>query len=438
MLYKAPQLFQHHFGKVPALVVADANTFKLAGRSVQDGLSRAGHACLEPFIYSDPALYAEHRFVAQLEERLNGNHAIPVAVGSGTINDLTKLAAHRTARSYLCVATAASMDGYTAFGASITHKGLKQTFTCPAPRAVLADTGIIAHAPAEMNAAGYADLLAKVTAGADWILADALGVEHIHREAWHLVQGGLRELLAQPKAVADREPRAVGLLVEGLMLSGFAMQAAQSSRAASGAEHQFSHLWDMEHHTHNGQTPSHGFKVGIATLAVTALYEYLLQQPLQELDVDECCAVWADEARLKESAGGFFADRALREAALHESSAKQISRDALRTQLLKLQSMWPEVSRKLRAQLMPLAEVKAKLRAVGAPSEPEQIGITRERLCGSFIKAWFIRRRFTVLDVIVRVNRLDDALLHMFGPDGAWPLGSPLLASDTPGLKAQA
>ena len=65
--------------------------------------------------------------------------AIPVAVGSGTINDLTKLAAHQLGRPYIVVATAASMDGYTAYGASITHQGSKQTFDCPAPLAVIAD-----------------------------------------------------------------------------------------------------------------------------------------------------------------------------------------------------------------------------------------------------------------------------------------------------------
>ena len=37
---------------------------------------------------------------------------------------------------------------------------------------VLADIDIIRRAPADMTASGYADLLAKVTAGADWILAD--------------------------------------------------------------------------------------------------------------------------------------------------------------------------------------------------------------------------------------------------------------------------
>jgi len=66
--------------------------------------------------------------VERLTASLKQHDAIPVAVGSGTINDLVKLAAHQSGRSYLCVATAASMDGYTAFGASITHQGAKQTF----------------------------------------------------------------------------------------------------------------------------------------------------------------------------------------------------------------------------------------------------------------------------------------------------------------------
>src|ERR1019366_5038575 len=116
--------------------------------------------------------------------------------------------------------------------------GDKQTFQCPAPTAVVADIDVICAAPGEMNAWGYADLIAKVPAGADWIVADAWGVEPIDRQAWAIVQGRLRELVADPTGVLGRNPAAIARLVEGLMLSGFAMQSAQSSRVASGAEHQ--------------------------------------------------------------------------------------------------------------------------------------------------------------------------------------------------------
>ena len=40
-----------------------------------------------------------------------------------------------------------------------------------------------------MTASGYADLLGKVTAGGDWLVADALGVEQIDPDVWSLVQG---------------------------------------------------------------------------------------------------------------------------------------------------------------------------------------------------------------------------------------------------------
>ena len=178
------RVFQAQFPGRHAVIVADRQTFAIAAQRVADVLAAAGVGCIEPFVYSDPKLYAEYGFVEQLEDSLRQHDAIPVAVGAGTLNDLVKLAAHRVGRAYLCVATAASMDGYTAFGASITYRGAKQTFNCPAPRGVIADIEIIRRAPPEMTASGYADLLAKVTAGADWIFADALGAEPIDPRAW--------------------------------------------------------------------------------------------------------------------------------------------------------------------------------------------------------------------------------------------------------------
>lgn len=67
--------------------------------------------------------------------------------------------------------------------------------------AVIADLAVIAAAPVEMNAWGYADLLAKITAGADWIVADALEVEPIDGQAWEIVQGRLRKLVAAPAGI---------------------------------------------------------------------------------------------------------------------------------------------------------------------------------------------------------------------------------------------
>lgn len=422
VIREVPAIFAAQFPLASAVVVADRTTYALAGQHVAGALAAAGIRTEPPFIFTEPNLYAESAFVAKLEAALRQHRAIPVAVGSGTINDLTKLAAHRTGRPYLCVATAASMDGYTAFGASITHEGAKQTFNCPAPRAVVADLGIIRHAPPAMTASGYADLFAKVTAGADWILADGLGVESIDPRAWAIVQGGLRDALADPTGAQLGRETAIRPLVEGLMLGGFAMQWTQSSRPASGAEHQFSHLWDMEHHTHRGVAPSHGFKVGVATLAITAFYEALLAQPLENLDVEACVQRWPDAATLAAAARAEFARDEFLPTALRETQAKQPTADELRGQLSRLREHWPELRQRLQAQLVPFATAREKLAAVGAPTSPEEIGITRERLRKSFVRAQFIRRRFTVLDLALRAQCHDACLEALFGPDGRWAL----------------
>ena len=420
-----PNIFRQQFSGRPAVIVADANTFRAAGQAVAEAFRAAGHPLLEPFIFRVPDLHAEHRFVEELEQAFRTHQAIPVAVGSGTINDLTKLASHRTERPYMCVGTAASMDGYTAFGASITYQGAKQTFLCPAPVAVVADLEVICAAPGEMNAWGYADLLAKVPAGADWILADAVGLDEIHQEAWAIVQGRLRELISDPAGVRRRDPAAIGKLIEGLMLGGFAMQSAQSSRVASGAEHMFSHMWDMQHHTHNGQAPSHGFKVGIGTLATTALYERLFARPLENLDVEACCAAWPDEQSCIARVTDLLGEGELVEVGVREVTAKYSSGAQLAEQLKALKASWPKLRERLQAQLLPLATLRQMLQDAGAPTEPEQIGITRERLRRTYWQASCIRRRFTVLDLAIRTGLLDACLDEIFGPTGVWPLPAP-------------
>ncbi len=409
---RSAAVFASAFGAERAVIVADPNTFAAAGRDVQDSFR---NACEEPFLFGSD-VYAEYAMVDRLRAALEGLRAIPVAVGSGTINDITKLAAHRLGRPYMVVATAASMDGYTSYGASITRGGCKLNIDCAAPRAVVVDLDVIAGAPDGMNPSGYADLLAKCAAGADWIIASAAGVEPVDPLAWEMVQAPLRGWVGNPRGIAQSDPDCLRNLMYGLLVSGFAMQAHRSSRPAAGAEHQFSHLWDMQHHTHDGQAPSHGFKVGIGTLASLALHEELLRHehlpsgragwpPIEKL-----------EARIRELLG----PGEVSEISIAETRAKYVGPEALRAELGRLAAAWPELRRRLKTYLPSFAEVRDMLREAGCPHEPEHIGIPRERLRRSYELAWLIRSRYTVLDMAQHTGLIDGALEKLFGPGGRW------------------
>jgi glycerol-1-phosphate dehydrogenase [NAD(P)+] len=417
--HNAANVLNKFLGATNAVIVADENTWAAAGKDVEASFTRRGRTAPKHFIFG-PHIYADDDCVQELVAALRSLDGVPVAVGSGTINDLTKLASHLTNRPYMVVGTAASMDGYSAFGASITKAGSKNTVDCPGPMAVLADLEVIAKAPKVMNAWGYGDLLAKVVAGADWMLADAAGAEAIIPTAWELVQSPLRSWIGSPDAIAASEIGALRHLVCGLLMSGLAMQATLSSRPASGAEHQFSHLWDMQHHTFNGVAPSHGFKVGIGVLASLALQEYLLNLNLKHFDIDSAVCGWPSLDKLEGRIRTLFETEALQRRAIDETRGKYVSKDELRSQLKRVQERWGELQTKVRGQIYPFDEMRSMLRRAGCPYDPAQIGISRERLRLSYQQCCFLRNRFTVLDLVYRLGVFDAAMDHLFGPDGRW------------------
>jgi glycerol-1-phosphate dehydrogenase [NAD(P)+] len=367
-----------------------------------------------------PRLHPEFDHVLRIEAFLKAHDGTPVAVGSGVVNDLVKLAAHRLGRPYLCVATAASMDGYTAFAAAITHDGIKRVDPCAAPRVVLADVDVLAAAPPAMAASGYGDLLGKVIAGADWMIAGALGIETIDPTAWEHSQHGLREWTGDPQALSRREPKAFSLLIEGLLMAGLAMQAARSSRPASGSEHLFSHLWEMEGLRHGDDEPSHGFKVGLGTVAAAALAEKLVMQDLTALDPAALQSTWPAWDRVEPAVRRSFADPHVAASAVEESRAKHLTRAALRRRIETIRRAWPELQRALWAQLSPVEELRVMLASAGCPTTPEELGLTRAQLKRDYARAGQIRSRYTLLDLAAETGQLDSLVGSLFTREGFW------------------
>jgi glycerol-1-phosphate dehydrogenase [NAD(P)+] len=424
VLGSAGEVFERSFGDQPAVVVADENTFEVAGDEVHQRLGAGGRKLADPYIFpGQPTLHAEYGNITKLADWLRTRDAIPVAVASGTLNDIVKRAAHETGRPYLAVATAASVDGYTSFGASITKGGYKQTLICPAPRAVLADLDVLTSAPPLMTASGYGDLLGKIPAGADWIVADEFGVDPIDPHVWSLVQGPLREATGRPAELAAGDPEAMEALVEGLMMSGLAMQVSGSSRPASGAEHYFSHLWELEglaHGVDGGPPPEHGLKVGFGSIAIAAFYERLLQRDLAGVDIDARRRAWPSWDEVERKVRATHKTPGLDRAAVEQSREKYIDAGQLAARLELLRDRWPVLRDRLAAQLLPADQLREQLRAAGCPTTPAELGLSMDDFKATYIRARMIRSRYTILDLADEAGVLEEIVEELFSPGGYW------------------
>ncbi len=336
------------------------------------------------------------------------------------VNDLVKYAAALAKRPYVCVATAASMDGYAASGAALLDAGFKRTFPCPPPVAVVADLDVLAAAPPTMAGWGYGDLAGKLVAGADWILADALGEEPLAKSPFAMVQDNIRAWLGDPDGVRRHDRAALQGLFEGLLISGFAMQAHGNSRPASGSDHQFAHLWEMERRMVDGFPVSHGVCVGIGCVTVLALYEWLQGQDLSTINPARCAARqprWAETEELIRTA---FPQSFMADSALTETRAKTDGQARIVERLTRLKHAWPQLRKDLSTRLQASAEMRDWLRRCGAPAHPGEIGISIAKLRDDVARARMIRRRYTILDLLTDLGWLEAAVADTLGPNGIW------------------
>jgi glycerol-1-phosphate dehydrogenase [NAD(P)+] len=241
------------------LVVTGPVTDKVAGSKVQELLG-AGEVKVKK---------ATAEEVKMTEAEITKAKAkLAVAVGGGTVIDVTKLAAKNTGIHYISVPTTCSHDGIASSIASLRGQNGSTSVIANAPLAIIADISIIANSPYKFIAAGVGDTIAKYSSVRDWKLAHIIKGEYYGDYASSLslmvaevVQNDVKEIRAVTEA-------GLGTLVEALISSGVAISIAGSSRPASGAEHKFSHGLDIV-----ADHPAlHGEQCGVGTIIMSYLH----------------------------------------------------------------------------------------------------------------------------------------------------------------------
>jgi glycerol-1-phosphate dehydrogenase [NAD(P)+] len=232
-----------------------------------------------------------------------------------------------------------------------------------------------------------------------------------------MVQDGLRGWLGHPERLPQGDRAAIEGLFTGLTLVGLAMEAHGSSRPASGADHQIAHLWEMEDLSLGSERVSHGACVAVGAAAMLDLYFWVLDRDLTRIDPAALVAGAPDltaKARLIDRA---FGEGEIAARARIETERKHPAPAVLHARLDRLRMDWPELSARLRTQVMPPDAFRSSLRAAGAPATAAEIGVTPDHLRRTIANARFLRERYTLLDLLDETGMLPTAIAETTGAD---------------------
>lgn len=250
------------------VMICDENTYEAAGKRIEALIPGIRKVVLDP-----EGLHANEHGTGLCEKGLakEGEVDLMLAVGSGTVHDITRYHAYNKKIDFISVPTAASVDGFVSTVAAMTWNGCKVSITACSPLVVVADTEIFKAAPLRLTASGVSDLLGKYTALADWKIAHILTGEYICEEICEMEYQALDSLKSSLDGLSTGDTDSYEALMYGLLLSGLAMQMTGNSRPASGAEHHMSHLWEMEV-INDPVDFYHGEKVGVGLVLASKIY----------------------------------------------------------------------------------------------------------------------------------------------------------------------
>lgn len=224
-------------------------------------------------IFSPCGLHADNHGVALAMESMPEKCDYLIAIGSGTIHDITRYIAYNMGVPFVSCPTAASVDGFCSSVAAMTWDGFKKTFTAVAPKIVVADLDIISKAPDFLTSSGFGDMIGKFIALADWKIAHELTNEYFCPIIHDMTLDATRAVMESAEDIKNGDISAFEKLMYGLLMSGLAMQLLGNSRCASGAEHHISHLIEMQPDGLGVDSNAlHGEKVGVGTLIASNEY----------------------------------------------------------------------------------------------------------------------------------------------------------------------
>ncbi len=390
------------------VLVADQNTWPLAGRALAENLESEGFSVIRCVITRDGVMDPDERACGEVLLSIQPETEFLVAVGSGSITDTTRINAMRCRLPFVSVGTAPSMDGYTSVVAPLLLRHVKIHRAGVCPEIIVCDTDILRTAPVDMVCSGVGDVLGKYIAKADWMIGSIINGETYCGVCGGIVTGAVEKLLANIQAIRGRTAEGIQILIEALLLAGVTIMIIGNTRAVASVEHNIAHYWEMMQLIHGHHPPAHGASVGVATLLAWPMYTRFASEDLQKLDI-----------------GAIKAARITREErqrwmlkAFEEEAANSIMRDNPEDFL-----PWEEQLRRIRtaqkrqqeirdaiALLPPYETILGAMQKLGALTTPAECGVDDRLLNLSMRCAKDYRSRYTLFKLIAECGLEDEYL----------------------------
>lgn len=406
VLNQLPRVLERYEAK-KAFILADLNTYAVAGDMVANLLNEAGVEYFK-YIFKDEHLEPDEKAVGSAVMHFNNKCDVIIAIGSGVINDIAKILANISGKKYIIVATAPSMDGYASDSSSMAMDGVKVSLGSKCADVIIGDIDILKTAPDNMLRSGMGDMLAKYISICEWRIANLINGEYYCEEVAKMVRDVLKCCTDNAEALLKRDENAISAVFEGLVKGGIAMAYAGVSRPASGVEHYFSHIWDMRGLEFGEPVDFHGIQCAIGTYIAANLYEKIKSitpdkekavKFVNEFDFNK----WADELR------EFIGQGA---EAMIELEAKEKKYD-VNSHLERIDVIinnWERILGIIDEEIPSVSELEVIFKTINLPKEPSEIGIPNSLIPMTFKATKDIRDKYVLSRLAWDLGILDEII----------------------------
>jgi len=406
VINQLPQVLKK-FNATKVFLIADENTFDAAGDKICKILASSGMKMLS-HIYSDELLHPDETSVGSAIMHYKSDCDLILAVGSGVINDISKIVANVSGKPYIIVATAPSMDGYASATSSMTMDGLKISLDSKCADVIIGDTDILCNAPMKMMLSGLGDMLAKCVSICEWRISHLVNGEYYCEKVAQLVRSSLKKCVDNAEGLLRRDEIAVQSVFEGLIICGAAMKFAGMSRPASGVEHYLSHIWDMRGVAFGTATELHGIQCALGTLIAIKLYEKIRnispnkQKAFEYAEDFKYCA-WSEKLR------NFLGKGAESMISLEEKEQKyDLEKHRARFQVIF--DNWDNIKQIMEDELPSYEYLENLFQKLGMPTTMKEIGMDEKILSMTFKATKDIRDKYVLSRLAWDLGVIEDII----------------------------